>query len=693
MAELLIEILSEEIPARMQSRAAEDLKKIVVNSLHDIGLKFDPNSASSYVTPRRLALVVYGLASKIPDVNEERRGPRVDAPKKAIDGFLGSLGLTLADLEKRETEKGTFYFVQISKEGRQTNTVLKELLEDAISKLNWPKSMRWSSNTHRWVRPIHSLICIFDREVIPLRLGSCTAGRKTSAHRFLTNTLIEVNDFVDYKSTLETGYVMIDSNDRKAKIKSDIEDLASKESLKVVEDKALLDEVAGLVEWPVALMGSIDASFMDIPREVLTTTMRKNQKYFALITSEGILAPKFIMVTNKETPDGGASIIAGNERVLRSRLADAKFFWDKDLKTSLESRLPQLHSITFHTQLGTMGDKVDRVREIAVGLANTISTNKDQVARAAQLAKADLVTEMVTEFPEVQGIIGGYYALNDGEGKEVSQAIQEHYSPVGPSDFCPNNPISVAVSIADKVDTLVGFWAIDEKPTGSKDPYALRRSALGVIRLILENNLRLKLMDLFSQAWTIGDYSADKKSVLEGLVNFFDDRLIVHLREKGIRHDLITAGLAVKGESDITQLVESLEVLDEFLKTETGQNLLSAYKRAVNILRIEEKKDKRLYDNEDSIDDKLIHDENELSLVKNLRDIVPKVKSALDVDDYDHAMSLLATLRKFVDAFFDSVTVNSDDPLVRVNRLKILGFIRSSFNQIADFSQIEGGER
>ncbi len=476
MPELLLEILSEEIPARMQENAAEDLKRIVVKGLNDIGLDFV--SANSYVTPRRLAVVVDGLPNNTPEVSEERRGPRVGAPKKAIDGFVGGLGLTLNDLEKRKTEKGEFYFAVLSKTGQKTVVLLKGLLEEAISKVPWPKSMRWAGNTERWVRPIHSLICIFDGNVIPVKFGSCTAGRKTSTHRFLTNALVEVADFADYKKTLETGYVLIDPNDRRSKILGEIETLATKEELTLLEDQALLDEVVGLVEWPIALMGHMDKAFLEIPQEVLTTTMRKNQKYFALTAPDGTLAPRFIMIVNKETPDQGASIIAGNERVLRSRLADAKFFWDQDRQSSLESRLYRLETITFHAKFGTLAEKVARVGKLAIELADVVGANKQLVGRAAQLAKADLVTAIVGEFPEVQGVMGRYYALNDGEAKEVAQAIEEHYAPVGPSDFCPMAPVSVTLALADKIDTLVGFWAIDEKPTGSKDPYALRRAAL-----------------------------------------------------------------------------------------------------------------------------------------------------------------------------------------------------------------------
>ena len=691
MPELLLEILSEEIPARMQENATEDLKRIVVKGLNDIGLDFV--SANSYVTPRRIAVVVDGLPNNTPEVSEERRGPRVGAPKKAIDGFVGGLGLTLNDLEKRKTEKGEFYFAVLSKTGQKTVVLLKGLLEEAISKVPWPKSMRWAVNTERWVRPIHSLICIFDGNVIPVSYGSCTADRKTSAHRFLTNALVEVADFADYKKTLETGYVLIDPMDRRSKILGEIEILATKEQLTLLEDQALLDEVVGLVEWPIALMGHMDEAFLEIPQEVLTTTMRKNQKYFALIAPDGTLAPRFIMIVNKETPDQGASIIAGNERVLRSRLADAKFFWDQDRQSSLESRLNRLEAITFHAKLGTLAEKVARVGKLAIPLADVVGANKQLVGRAAQLAKADLVTAMVGEFPEVQGVMGRYYALNDGEAKEVAQAIEEHYAPAGPSDFCPMAPVSVTLALADKIDTLVGFWAIDEKPTGSKDPYALRRAALGIIRLVVENSHRLNLMDAFSHAWNIAGYPGNQRSALEGLLQFFYDRLRVYLRGKGVRHDLISSIFSNGIEDDLVRFLTRVDVLETFLKTDDGVNLLAAYKRAVTILRIEEKKDKKTYDYSEGLDHRLLTEKNEISLSETLIEILPTVKSALAVENYSGAMGALASTRDLIDSFFNTVTVNCDDLLVRKNRLMILSLIRASFDQIADFSEIEGGER
>ncbi|NQV57889.1 MAG: glycine--tRNA ligase subunit beta, partial [Rhodospirillales bacterium] len=585
MAELLLEILSEEIPARMQARAADDLKRLVCDGLTAAGLEF--TSADGYVTPRRLALVVDGLPTETPDISEEKRGPKTDAPEKAVNGFLGSVGLTLGDLEKRETDKGEFFYAVIEKKGGSAIGKILDILGPAIWSFPWPKSMRWSDSKGSWVRPIQDILLMFDGRKVPGRIGfegsvEFEFKNTTRAHRFLTDAVIEVKDFADYRKQLEVGHVVLDAADRRARIIEGAEKLAADAGLKLTDDPQLLDEVAGLVEWPVPLMGSIDAEFMDIPPEVLTTTMRKNQKYFALEDASGKLAPKFITVANKETPDGGAAIIAGNERVLRARLADAKFFWDQDRKETLASRTPQLRDITFHAKLGSLDEKIDRVQALAVDLAEGIGADKDKVRSAARLAKADLVTGMVTEFPEVQGIMGRYYALADGEAPEVADAIAEHYSPQGPSDACPTAPVSVAIALADKIDTLVGFWAIDEKPTGSKDPFALRRAALGVIRLVMENKLRAPLLETFRTAWKTGSYKGKGDEELADLLSFFADRLKVHLREQGVRHDLISAVFALGGEDDLVRLLARVEALGAFLGTEDGANLLTAYKRAAN---------------------------------------------------------------------------------------------------------------
>ena len=689
MAELLLEILSEEIPARMQAKAADDLKRLVCDGLKDAGLEFE--SAVTFVTPRRLTLVVDGLPTETPDISEERRGPKTDAPEKAVQGFLGSVGLTLDEVEKRETDKGEFYFAVIEKKGQKTAELLVGLIESAMQALPWPKSMRWADHAIRWVRPMQGIVCVFDTSIVAVSFGPIEASNRTQAHRFLTNAVIEVKDFADYKNALETGHVLIDPLERRAAIKGDADALAAKEGLKLIDDPALLDEVAGLVEWPVTLLGSIDDEFMDVPPEVLTTTMRKNQKYFALETSDGNLAPKFIVVANKETPDGGAAIVAGNERVLRARLADAKFFWDQDRKEKLDTRIPKLKDITFHAKLGTLAEKMERVGKLAVDLAEIVGADKKQVARAAELAKADLTTGMVAEFADLQGLMGKYYAEHDDEAPEVATAIAEHYSPQGPSDACPTAPVSVAVALADKIDTLVGFWAIDEKPTGSKDPYALRRAALSIIRLIIENEHRVLLSDIFESAWKAGKYKGDMAAVFDDLLSFFADRLKVHLKEEGVRHDLIAAILSLELEDDFVRLLSRVGALTTFISSEDGANLLTAYKRAANILRIEEKKDKTSY--AAAADAGALDQAEEKQLHKVLTSVIGEISQNLEAEDYAKAMSKLASLRAPVDAFFDKVTVNCDDKELRVNRLRLLSQIRTTMNQVADFSKIEGGER
>jgi len=688
MAEFLLEILSEEIPSRMQARGVDDLKRLVCGGLKDAGLGFD--SARTYVTPRRLTLVIDGLPAETPNFSEERRGPKTDAPEKAVQGFLSSLSLTLDGIEKRETKKGEFYFAVIEKKGQKTAELLTGLVEVALQALPWPKSMRWADHAVRWVRPMQGIVCLFNGSIVPVSFGPTKSGNRTQAHRFLTSAFIEVNNFSDYKKSLETGHVLIDPIERQACIKGDAEALALKEGLVLIQDPALLDEVAGLVEWPVTLMGSIDDEFMEVPPEVLTTTMRKNQKYFALETSEGALAPKFIVVANKETPDGGAAIIAGNERVLRARLADAKFFWDQDRKHTLSSRTHQLKDITFHAKLGTLDDKINRVQLLAADLADLVGADKNMVCSAARLAKADLSTGMVNEFADLQGLMGRYYALNDGEASEVADAIAEHYSPQGPSDFCPTAPVSVVVALADKIDTLVGFWAIDERPTGSKDPYALRRAALGVIRLVIENKLRLPLLFLFKSAWAAGDYVGNRDEIVEALLSFFAERLKVHLKEEGVRHDLVSAVFALGDEDDLVQLLSRVGALTTFIASEDGGNLLTAYKRAANILRIEEKKDKISYDEPTDVTE--LKQVEEKALHAKLTKVIAKISQNFKDEGYTKAMSNLASLRTPVDAFFDNVTVNCEDVLLRVNRLRLLSQIRVTMNQVADFSQIEGGE-
>ncbi len=687
MPELLLEILSEEIPARMQARAAADLKRLVTDALKTAGLDFI--SAESYVTPRRLALVVDGLPEKQADVTEERRGPKADAPEKAINGFKGSLPEG-AVIEERETPKGTFLFATVDLKGQATADVLPEMIGKAIADLPWQKSMRWATHPTRWVRPVHSLICLFRGGVVPVKLGPVTASDTTVGHRFLSPAPLEISDFANYKEQLLDAKVVLDAAERRAKIETDAKALCESAGLTLKDDQGLLDEVTGLVEWPVVLMGEIDDAFMDLPDEVLSTSMRSHQKYFSTLGPDGKLANRFIVVANTETNDNGKQVTAGNERVLRARLSDAKFFWDQDRAQTLASRAPALKDRVFHAKLGTLDEKVDRMQALAAELAGLVpGADKDKVRSAARLAKADLSTGMVGEFPELQGVMGRYYAQHDGESAEVADAIAEHYSPAGPSDACPTKPVSVCVALADKIDTLVGFFAIDEKPTGSKDPYALRRAALGVIRIVLENGLRLELGSVFKNAHSGIGLGAEPSAEL---MAFFADRLKVHLREDGVRHDLIDAVFAQGnnegGEDDLVRLVARVRALQDFLGTDDGANLIAAYKRAANILRIEEKKDGKEY--RDPFEAAIFHEDEEKALGKALDAARPEIEKAIGDEDFVGAMKHLAALRAPVDAFFDKVTVNADDADLRVNRLKLLNGIRSALDGVADFSKVEG---
>jgi glycyl-tRNA synthetase beta chain len=694
MAELFLELFSEEIPARMQARAAEDLKRLVTDKLKDAGLAF--TSASAYATPRRLALTVDGLPLAQPDVTEEKRGPRVGAPEQAIQGFLKSAGLASLDqCEKRDTGKGEFWFAVVKKKGVKTATLLPGLLTESFAALPWPKSMRWAGHQYRWVRPLHSVVATFDGALIEgaIDLGgsSIKFACSTPGHRFLDPSEFEVAGFGDYKVKLREGYVIVDPAERRAAIKEQTEKLAAAEGLTVKPDDALLDEVTGLVEWPVALMGRIDEQFMDIPPEVLTTSMRVNQKYFSLLDKSGKLAPRFLVVANMVTKDGGKAIVAGNERVLRARLSDAKFFWDQDRKVKLEERVPALKDIVFHAKLGTVADKISRMQTLAAELVPYIpGADVDQVRSAALLAKADLTTGVVGEFPELQGVMGRYYAMHEGEKQAVADAIAEHYAPLGPNDRCPTAPVSVAVALADKIDSLVGFFSIDEKPTGSKDPFALRRAALGVIRLIVENKLRMPLSELFAAAHQLhGDQKGAFTALKPGeLLDFFADRLKVALREKGVRHDLVSAVFALGGEDDLVRLLARVDALKSFLASPDGANLLVAYRRASNIVRIEEKKDGKTYNS--GVDGALLRQEEEKALHRALAASGEAGVHALESEDFTGAMGALAQLRAPVDAFFDKVTVNCEEAELRANRLRLLSEIRATLNRVADFSQIEG---
>ncbi len=695
MPELLLEPLSEEIPARMQARAADYLKRLVCDGLKDSGLDFD--SAHAFVTPRRLVLVVDGFPEKLSAKSEERRGPRTDAPDQAVKGFRGSLPKG-AKVEKRQTDKGEFCFAVVKERGGPVKGLLPDILSGAVGELGWPKSMRWGENKVRWVRPLHGIVCLFGGGVVDVQYGPLKASDTTQGHPFLAPTPFKVKNFADYKAKLLKAKVILDAADRAAVIEKEAQKLAKKAGLKLKDDPGLLAETAGLVEWPVVRMGSIDKAFMGLPTEVLTTVMRYHQKYFALVDKNGRLQPKFIVVANTETRDHGKAMVAGNERVLRARLSDAKFFWDQDRKRRLDDRVQELGGRVFHAKLGTLLDKVLRVEQLAHQLAGYCDANPGDAMWAARLAKADLSTEMIGEFPELQGVMGRYYALADKEKPDVADAIAEHYSPLGPNDACPSKPVSVAVALADKIDTLAGFWTIGEKPTGSKDPFALRRAALGVIRLIVENGLRVPLLEAFEGAKkglddTIGGTGDDWAA--SDLLAFIADRLKVHLREKGIRHDHIDAVFSVKGEGggedDLVRLLARVEALGQFLKTDDGGNLLTAYKRAANIVRIEQKNDGRKYDAEPET--VLLSEPEEDELYNKLLQAGPKIRTAIEDERFQDAMQKLASVRKDVDAFFDNVTVNTDQPDLRRNRLNLLSFIGRAFDNVADFSKIEGGDQ
>ena len=690
---LLLELLSEEIPARMQARATDDLKRLFCDGLKEAGLEFE--SAEAFVTPRRLALVVDGIPEKQPDIDEERRGPRADAPVHAVKGFKGSLPKG-AKVEKRQTEKGEFFFAVVKQKGFPSDILIGQIVIDVVRKFPWPKSMNWGEGHGPWVRPIHNILCLFGPRAsiaITLEPGRDFRTTETMGHPFLSPKWFAVKNFADYKAKLLAAQVMLDPAERASVIEAEAQKLAKKAKLKLKHDPGLLAEVAGLVEWPVVKMGSIDKAFMDLPPEVLTTVMRHHQKYFALLDKKGKLAPKFIVVANTETKDRGKVMVAGNERVLRARLADAKFFWDQDRKRTLESRVQELAGRVFHAQLGTVMDKVIRVEELASELAESCGANSGDARWAARLCKADLSTGMVAEFPILQGVMGRCYAFNDGENADVATAIAEHYGPLGPNDNCPSAPVSIAVALADRIDTLVGFFGIKEFPTGSKDPYALRRSALGVIRLILENDLRINLSGIFEFAgqqydqWDQGQFAG----ISGDLLNFLNDRLTVALRKKGFPHDLVNALFARGGEDDLWRLVQKAKSLKEFLETDDGANLLVAYRRAHNIVRIEEKKDSERYSGK--VDENLFSRDEERELWISLNEVEQANPSKPDMAEFDQVLSVLAKLRRPVDRFFDEVTVNCDDSYLRKNRLRLLSEIASCLNRVADFSKIEGGER
>jgi glycyl-tRNA synthetase beta chain len=769
MPDLLLELFSEEIPARMQRRAAEDLQKLVTDGLVDAGLTYE--GAKAFATPRRLALTVHGLPARSPDSHEERKGPRVGSPDKAIDGFLKAAGLASVDQAKVESDprKGDFYVAVIDRPGRAAPDLIAEVVTKVVRTFPWPKSMRWGERSETagslaWVRPLHSILCVFgpeteDTEVVDLEIDGIRSGNVTFGHRFLAPPPIAVKRFDDYMARLETAKVVLDGDRRKQIIHADARDQALTLGLDLIEDEALLEEVAGLVEWPVVLIGSFDASFLEIPPEVIRATIRANQKSFVLSeanasqnaiakrieSNKSRLANRFVLVANTEASDGGAAIVAGNERVIRARLADAKFFWETDLSARLDDRLPKLDGIVFHDKLGTQGQRVVRIVQLARKIAPLVPADPVLAERAALLAKADLVTEMVGEFPELQGLMGRYYAAAQVEDHSVAVAIEDHYRPMGPADRVPTDPVAIAVALADKLDTLVGFWAIDEKPTSSKDPYALRRAALGIVRIILENELRLRLSTLLLWASDLvgehilyqqldnqlehavelehilggeslvervierdlahpddvfGRRSRKTTEVLDDLLVFFADRLKVQLREHGARHDLVDAIFAEAasnddGESgaggvqdDLLIVVNRVEALGKFLDADDGANLLASYKRAANILREEEKKTGETYDG--NVEASLLFEPEEKALFEAIGGAEGEMRAAIELEKFGDAMTALARLRAPVDTFFDRVLVNVKEPRIRTNRLRLLNRIREATRAVADFSRIAG---
>ncbi len=753
MPDLLLELFSEEIPARMQARAAEDLRKMVTDRLVDAGLVYE--GATAFATPRRLALAVQGIPARQPDLKEEKKGPRVGAPEAAVQGFLKSAGLgSIAEaIVQKDPKKGDFYVALIEKPGRAAIDVLAEILPVVIRTFPWPKSMRWGERSTRpgalaWVRPLHSIIATFgpeteDPDVVPFTVDGVAAGSATQGHRFLAPKAIKAKHFEDYIGKLEKAKVVLDPARRKEIILHDAKHLAFAQGFELVEDQALLDEVAGLVEWPVVLMGSFDEDFLRLPPEVIRTTIRVNQKCFVVRATDGNLVNRFILVSNTEAKDGGAAIIAGNERVIRARLSDAKFFYETDLKTRLEDRLPKFRNIVFHEKIGTQWERIERIERLAAEIAPLVGADVEKAKRAARLAKADLLTEMVGEFPELQGLMGKYYARAQGEDDSIAAALEDHYKPLGPADRVPTDPVAVAVALADKIDMLVGFWLIAEKPTGSKDPFALRRAALGVIRIIQQTGLTLRLrptiwwavrqfikfettveptgnalksaayiggQEIHSHLQSVSRPITEEtkheirtkfiaqfessfpnelfQSCSKELIFFFAERLKIQLREQGARHDLVDAVFALEGQDDLLLIVRRVEALGAFLDTEDGKNLLAGYKRATNILRIEEKRDKTEYTGAPSAE--LYRQAEEWELARAVDTAAAEATAAVAQEEFAAAMSAMAKLRPHVDAYFDKVTVNVGEAPVRANRLKLLNQIRAATQAVADFSRIEG---
>jgi glycyl-tRNA synthetase beta chain len=742
MPDLLLELFSEEIPARMQTGAAKDLERLVVGALTDRGFLFE--GIKAFAGPRRLTLAISGLPAKQRDVREELKGPKVDAPQTAIDGFLKKTGLTKTQLKVEKTPKGDVYIAVIERAGRDTAEVLAEILPDTLPRLLWPKSMRWPQNVwmdpmhtiegaiknegetikikvgSRWVRPLRSIVCTFDGQVVPFEFAGVKSGNTTTGHRFLSQGALTVRRFDDYEAALKKAHVVLDAEERKAIIFEGVKGAAFVHGLEMIPDEGLLNEVAGLVEYPVILIGAIPEQFMDVPAEILQTSMRTHQKYFSLRDPKtGKMANRFALVANMIAEDGGKEIVAGNERVLRARLSDAKFFWDADRKVSLDTFFHRLSDVVFHAKAGRMSERVDRIILSALTLAHALGANVSHVNRASNLCKVDLVTGLVGEFPELQGVVGRYYALAAGEKMDVADAIRDHYKPMGPGDEVPSASTSYLVALGDKIDSLVTLWRVGERPTGSKDPFAQRRAALGIIRIILENRLRINLRPLIAvvievfdveinspwehrlievhssfrldgfadEALTRALASAEDTKLIDEILEFLADRLKVALKEKGIRHDLIDAVFALGHEDDLVRLVARVEALQAFLKTDDGTNLLAGYKRAANILKLEEKKDGKTYISE--VHEGLLAALPEKNLYAALEKAKAGITPALEKEDFAAAMRQMASLRGPVDGFFDGVKVNDENHKLRENRLNLLAALRAALHQVADFSRIE----
>ena len=745
MPDLLLELFSEEIPARMQAKAADDLKKLVTDGLVGAGLTYA--GAGAFSTPRRLTLAIEGLSGSSPALREERKGPRAGAPAAAIEGFLRGAGLTRGQLVVRAVGKADVLFAVVETPGRQAGGIIAEVVEAAVRSFPWPRSMRWGSGSLRWVRPLHSILCLSSdeagAEVVPFAIDGIEAGNTTEGHRFLAPGRFAVSSFADYAAKLHRAFVVLDPADRARRILADASTAAFAVGMEVVPDAGLLAEVCGLVEWPVVLLGEVGADFLGLPAEVLQTSMRTHQKFFSVRNPKSGRIERFFTVANTETADHGATILQGNQKVLSARLSDARFFWENDLRrvqaSGMDGMAAGLAAVTFHNKLGSQADRIARIASLAREIAPLVGADPDQAELAAKVAKADLQSAMVGEFPELQGIMGGYYARAAGLPDAVANACAAHYSPLGPSDDVPSEPVSVAVALADKIDTLTGFWAIDEKPTGSKDPFALRRAALGVIRLVLRNGVRLELDELFrgkiasyfnlfqkvfndldaldlktillrttelqdnlhlpkaielaDAAIGLSDVEADEmlrdwSDKSADLIAFLHDRLKTYLRDQSIRHDVIDACLAMPGNDDLTLLVKRARALAAILKTDDGTNLLAGFKRANNILTAEEKRDGVEYSLDP--DPKFADGPAEKALFLALDQAEASLAPALQTEDFASAMAAMAALRAPIDAFFSAVQVNAPSQIIRRNRLCLLHRIRSICARVADLTLIEG---